>query len=183
MDNYNLIVMNLENMIKSNKGSYLVKFLDDDHHGTKLRIVYDNENLDPNQYTTFVDYFKYDHETTKGLEQIVDRFKKTTKEKKSDGGVRSSESFKVQYAYVDFSAMIFQRKIEKISSQDEVTMSKDIKEPYLSKGELIHLISDIIEQTDNDLDKQATLREVIDDQFEGQVIAFNQKMLKIILLF
>jgi len=79
--------------------------------------------------------------------------------------------------------MIFQRKIEKISSQDEVTMSKDIKEPYLSKGELIHLISDIIEQTDNDLDKQATLREVIDDQFEGQVIAFNQKMLKIILLF
>jgi len=43
------------------------------------------------------------------------------------------------------SAMIFQRKIEKISSQDEVTMSKDIKEPYLSKGELIHLISDIID--------------------------------------
>jgi len=62
-------------------------------------------------------------------------------------------------------------------------MSSDSKEPVLAKGELIHLISDLIEQTDNDLDKQATLREIIDEQFQGRVIDFNQNMLKAILLF
>jgi len=71
----------------------------------------------------------------------------------------------------------------KISSQEEFSMSSDSKEPVLAKGELIHLISDLIEQTDNDLDKQATLREIIDEQFQGRVIDFNQNMLKIILLF
>ena len=48
MDNYNLIIMNIEEMIARNMGGYLQKFLEDDHQGTTLRIVLDDERLDPN---------------------------------------------------------------------------------------------------------------------------------------
>jgi hypothetical protein len=40
--------MNIEQMIARNMGGYLQKFLDDDHQGTTLRIVLDDERLDPN---------------------------------------------------------------------------------------------------------------------------------------
>ena len=152
MDNYNLIIMNLEEMIKENKGINLLKFLDDDHHGTTLRIVIDDERLDPNQFTTGMDYFKYDHDDLQGMGQVVNRFKSIIKEK-SENDEDAPESFKIQYAYIDFNAMMFQRKQNLIYEQEVSTMSTDTKMPYLSKGELIHLISDIIEQTDNDLDK------------------------------
>ena len=106
MDNYNLIVMNLEELVAQSRGGYLEKFLDDAHQGTTLRILFDDENLDPNQFTTAVDYFKYDHGSLKGTGQVVQRFKEIIKGDKS-ADEASSESFKVQYAYLDFSAMMF----------------------------------------------------------------------------
>jgi hypothetical protein len=117
-----------------------------------LRILFNDEDLDPNQFTTGIDYFKYDHESNKGRGQIVEKFKEIIKAEKSDDQ-KMSESFKVQYAILDFNAMMFQRKIDKIYGQEEFTMSSDVKEPYFSKGEMIHLISDMIEQTGNELDK------------------------------
>lgn len=57
MDNYNLIIMNFEEIIARQKGAYLQPFLDDDHQGTTLRIILEDERLDPNQFSTAIDYF------------------------------------------------------------------------------------------------------------------------------
>ena len=94
MDNYNLIIMNLEELLHKSRGAYLAKFLDDDHQGTTFRIVIDDESLDPNQHVTTLEYFQYDHSNIKGMGQIVDRFKQAIRDKKDEEDDRS-ESFKV----------------------------------------------------------------------------------------
>ena len=49
--------------------------------------------------------------------------------------------------------MMFKRKENLIYEREVSIMSMDTKKPYLTKGQLIHLISDIIEQTDYNIEK------------------------------
>lgn len=49
-------------------GNCLRQFLDDQGSSTNIRIVADDERLDPNQFKTAMDFFAFDHDPAKGFD-------------------------------------------------------------------------------------------------------------------
>jgi hypothetical protein len=95
-------------------GNCLGQFLDDQSSSTNIRIVADDERLDPNQFKTAVDFFIFDHHPDKGSDQIVHRFNSLIREEEADEEEPDNTSFKVSYQYIDFTPLIYQRKLDKI---------------------------------------------------------------------
>lgn len=112
--NYDLIMQNYEKLLDSNMGNCLGQFLDDQSSSTNIRIVADDERLDPNQFKTTVDFFIFDHHPEKGNDQIVHRFNSLIREEKAGEEEPDNTSFKVSYQYIDFTPLIYQRKLDKI---------------------------------------------------------------------
>ena len=103
MLNYNMIMMNLQGLLDREFGNNLSIFLEDENPTSNFSIKLDDDRLDPNQFFTGVNYFKYDHTSKKqGIDQIVHKFKDFTKSSKKGG-----ESVRVAYQYVDFMPFLF----------------------------------------------------------------------------
>ena len=68
-------MMNIEKLLNNNYGNYLRPFLiDTDSSTTNIRIVLEDERLDPNQSINCVDYMDYDHNSLEGNDQVIKRF-------------------------------------------------------------------------------------------------------------
>ena len=68
--------------MNKNYGNYLRTFLaDTDSSTTNMRIVIEDERLDPNQCMTNVDYINYDHNSLAD-DQVVKRFMKSIQDDK-----------------------------------------------------------------------------------------------------
>lgn len=113
-------------------GNCLGQFLEDQSPGTNIRIVTDDERLDPNQFKTTVDFFKFDHHSAKGNDQIVNRFHSLIREEEAAEEQPSNTSFKVTYQYIDFTALIYQRKLDGI--QDIAHPGDEVADPLMTKS-------------------------------------------------
>lgn len=103
MLNYNLIMQNVQGILDRNFGMNLCKFMEDESFTSNFSIKLDDDRLDPNQFFTKVDYYKYDHTSKRqGTDQIVQMFKDVIKSQK-----KGEEPIRVAYRYVDFMPLLF----------------------------------------------------------------------------
>ena len=143
--------MNLEAILENNYGNYLKKFMDESTSGTTFMIKKIDGRLNPNQCSTGIDYFTYDH-NSKALDendQIVDRFKALIvgNEKDMSDKEKYEDRIKVSFNYVDFTPMIFKRKM--IHLRDAENKNDVFQEPLIDRGDLITMTEQIVVQTDN----------------------------------
>lgn len=96
-NNYDIIMMNLEKLLDNNYGNYLRSFLNDTESSTtNIRIILEDERLDPNQSMTSVDYMEYDHNSLEGIDQVIKKFTDTVqKDKEAHKGGKKRSTFKV----------------------------------------------------------------------------------------
>lgn len=133
--NYDIVMMNIEKLLNRNNGNYLRSFLNDVETGTtNLRILIEDERLDPNQAMQKVEYMDYDHESVEGKDQLVNRFTDLVKEDRDAHKGQRRQTFKVQYAIVDFEPLIFQRKLDKLFASEAEVRPDEL---LVTKGEII----------------------------------------------
>ena len=119
-------MMNMEKLLNKNYGNYLRTFLSDtDSSTTNIRIVIEDERLDPNQSMTNVDYINYDHNSLDD-DQVVKKFMNSVQ-----GDRTHRTNSKVQYVQIDFTPLIFQRKLDLLYKQD---INQNIVVPLMTKG-------------------------------------------------
>lgn len=58
-----------------------------------------------------------------------------------------------------------------------------MEKQFVTKAELIDIVKSCIDQTDNELDKQGSIRDIIDNLFVDKTYAFNKSLLFLILVF